>query len=123
LSPTRRWRCCGERLTGTPPLSPRQSVFRHNLFCHCAPRAPGAPRLATWARAGADARARAGRAGGLDDGEAKFGKFSLEERSKIERETVNKCARRPPARARPPLLLLLLLLPPPPPSGAQCGPG
>ena len=68
-------------------------------------------------------RARAGRAGGLDDGEAKFGKFSLEERSKIERETVNKCARRPPARARPLPLLLLLLPPPPPPSGAQCGPG
>jgi len=30
------------------------------------------------------------KASGLEDGESKFGKFSLEERSKIDRETVNK---------------------------------
>ena len=29
-------------------------------------------------------------AASLEDGESKFGKFSLEERSKIDRETVNK---------------------------------
>lgn len=40
------------------------------------------------------------KAGGLDDGEAKFGKFSLEERSKIERETVNKVRGQDKSEAR-----------------------